>query len=148
MRKSNWQTKQWMTMSAYVNINPTSIRIRPCRPLPNWRSSKIYVIGTDYVLGLWCSTPILVIFKLYRGCQFYWWRKPERPEKTTDYYDIILHRVHDAWAGFELTTSVVMGIDCIGSCSPNYHAITNKTERPDMTELLLRMTLNTIIPSM
>jgi len=24
------------------------------------------------------------IFQLYRGCQFYWWRKPEYPEKTTD----------------------------------------------------------------
>jgi hypothetical protein len=24
------------------------------------------------------------IFQLYRGCQFYWWRKLEYPEKTTD----------------------------------------------------------------
>jgi hypothetical protein len=24
------------------------------------------------------------IFQLYRGCQFYWWRKPEYTEKTTD----------------------------------------------------------------
>ena len=25
-----------------------------------------------------------IIFQLYRGSQFYWWRKPEYPEKTTD----------------------------------------------------------------
>jgi hypothetical protein len=31
------------------------------------------------------------------------------------------------WMGFELTTSVVIGTDCIGSCKFNYHAITSTT---------------------
>ena len=31
-------------------------------------------------IGLWWVMEFSTIFHLYRGVQFYWWRKPEYPE--------------------------------------------------------------------
>ena len=40
------------------------------------------------------------------------------------------------WEGFELTTSVVIGTDYIGSCKPNYHTITT-TKTPCLTSSIV-----------
>ena len=62
-------------------------------------------------------TPLSTIFHLhvYRAGHSYWWRKPEDTEKTVasdELYHIMLYT--SLSSRFELTTSVVIGTDCIG----------------------------------
>ena len=60
-----------------------------------------------------------------------WWsvllvgETTDLPQVTDNLYHIMLYT--SPRAGFELTTLVVIGTDCTGSCKSNYHTITTKT---------------------
>jgi hypothetical protein len=78
-------------------------------------------------LGLWYLMPFSRVFQLFHEGQFYWWRKPKYPKKTTviwqvsnKLYHIILYRVH-------LVMNGVSDTDYTGSCKSNYLTITAMT---------------------
>jgi hypothetical protein len=91
---------------------PTADHAAPILFLSRDRLWVIEIADIFYIMykvwfGLWCLRLLSTIFQIYRGGQFYWRRKPEDPQKTTDLsqvkdklYLILLYNSTKCWLVF------------------------------------------------
>ena len=67
-------------------------------------------------------------FSFIGGGNWNTWRKqPNCRKSLTNFITYCCIEYTSPWTQFELTTLVVIGTDCIGSCKSNYHTIMTTT---------------------
>ena len=87
----------------------------------NHSITLIVVYWREILKGLWCLMSLSTIFQLYRG------GSRRKPLTLTNFITKCCIEYTSPWAGFKLTTLVVICTDCTGIRKATYHTITTMT---------------------
>jgi hypothetical protein len=96
-------------------------------------SSRLHLFS--HLFSSWIFVVCLMVFNAtFNNISVISWRSVLLVEETGEnhqpvasHWQTLSHNVVHLGSRFELTTSVVIGTDCIGSCKSNYHTITAMT---------------------
>jgi hypothetical protein len=98
-----WSTLSSDLIKQFLKLNMLS---------SGWKRKSSLSWGLE--LGLWCFMPLSSIFQLYRGGQFYWWRKPEYPEKknqpVASHWQTLSHNVVSSTPHHERDSNSSLGL--------------------------------------
>ena len=78
-----WEANVWSSSRTNKRTRIENTLFEVCLVRIKAQVLRTPCLNLNLNLNVWCLTPLSIIFQLYHGDQFQWW-KPEYPERTTD----------------------------------------------------------------